>query len=474
MDITYTLQRMCLQPTTQAYSHVMFLEYPVTSLLPNRPGVGLRMEPPKAALYREAPDSDKYFLEEQGVDFFVRFPVQDSDHVGPDPGTSTAIDTAITRLFRDGGRSILEAVTVSDDNYSEGGLIFRLTTIWHESRKKEVNQYHISESEWRDLLNQDAYKQWTHLLQDLFSRASDRAYLHVERQLQGSAYSPIDALKWNAYEVLDANRLLALNMRKVREQDTLLCLEPIRDFYGDENRVFTVRLPCEHETTVCIANLKSLSSLAACIDATCPHCGRVILPNRDIRHAVQSVERRRRQRKSLDETLWKHLEARQIDHEVKTKTSGTILCQALTHALKSLRVPESISPRSLGPAWADEVPEFIEQVRLEHGGKYARMLPITLGELYDYLVRTIDAVTYDCNGISIADMSDQLFPGWQVFVRRLIKRTMALMAIPEYAGEDVWQVLGELPDDDVCFDDEEEVLGGDADIGALLRRVSLL
>jgi hypothetical protein len=189
---------------------------------------------------------------------------------------------------------------------------------------------------------------------------------------------------------------------------------------------------------------------------------------------VQSVERRRRQRKSLDETLWKHLEARRIDCEVKTKISGTILCQALTHALKSLRVPESISPRSLGPAWADEVPEFIEHVRLEHGGKWARMFLITLGELYDYLVRTIDAVTYHCNGISIADMSDQLFPGWQVFVRRWIKRTMALMATPEYAGEDVWQVSGEVPDDDVRFDDEEEVLGGDADIGALLHGVSLL
>jgi hypothetical protein len=99
---------------------------------------------------------------------------------------------------------------------------------------------------------------------------------------------------------------------------------------------------------------------------------------------------------------------------------------------------------------------------------------ITLGDLYDYLVRTIDAVTWNCNGIAIADMSDQLFPGWQDFVRRWIKRTMALMAIPGYAGEDIWQVSGEVPDDDICFDDEEEVLGGETDIGALLGGVSLL
>ncbi|GAB7324069.1 hypothetical protein MBLNU13_g07461t1 [Cladosporium sp. NU13] len=471
MDITYTLQRMCLQPTTQPYVHVMFLEYPATSLLPNRPVVCLRMEPPKAALYRETPNPDKYFLEEQGLDFFVRLPVQDSSSASP--CSSETIDTAIDRLSHHAGRSILEAVTVSNDNYNEGGLIFRLTTTWHNSHKKEVKQYQMSESEWRDILNQDTSKQWTHLLQDLFSRASDRAYLHVERQLQGSAYSPIDDLKWNAYEVLDANRLLALNMRKVRKQGTLLCLEPIRDFYADENRAFTVRLPCEHKTTVCIANLRALS-LAACMDATCPHCGRVILPNRDITYAMQSVERRRRQRKALDETLWKHLEARKVDREVKTKTSGTILCQALTHALKSMRVPESVSPRSVSPAWSDEAAVFIKQVRLEHGGQQGGMFPITLGELYDHLVRTIDAATWDCNGTAIADMSDQLFPGWQVFVRRWVKRTMALMTIPEYAGEDVWQVSGEVPDDDICFDDEEAVLGGDTDIGSLLGGVSLL
>lgn len=122
MDITYTLQRLCLQPTTQPCVHVLFLEYPATSLLPNRPGLGLRMEPPKAALHREAPNSDKYFLGEQGFDFFVRFPVQDSNSASH--CSSETIDAAIDRLSHHAGRSILEAVTVSDDNYGEGGLIF--------------------------------------------------------------------------------------------------------------------------------------------------------------------------------------------------------------------------------------------------------------------------------------------------------------------------------------------------------------
>lgn len=430
------------------------------------------MTPPEAALYREAPNSDKYFLQEQGLDFVVRFPIRAPKHADHGAGKFTTIDTAIDRLSHGGGRSILEAVTVSEDNHSEGGYMFRLTTIWHASREKEVRHFQMSESEWRYTINQDASKPWTHLFQDLFTRASDRAYLHVQRQLQGSAYSPIDALKWNAYEVLDANRLLALNMRTVREQGALLCLEPIRDFYGDENRVLTVRLPCEHESTVSIAHLRSLSRVA-CIDAICPTCGRVILPNRDIMHANHSAERRRRQRKALKETLWKHIEARNPGREAKIDMSGAILCQALTHALKSMQVPESVSPRLVCPAWSDEATAVLQHVRQEYGA-CLYTFSMTMGDLYAYLLRTVDAVVFDVSGLHHADLSDQIFPGWAVFVRRWIDRTIALMGIPGYAGADVWQVSGEVPDDDTCFDDEEEVLGGDTDIGALLGGVSLL
>ena len=471
MDIAYTLQRMCLQPTTESHVHVMFLEYPVTSLLPNRPGVGLRMEPPNAALYREVPNSDKYFLLEQGLDFFVRFPIQHPDFARSEGGRLSTIIAAIDRITQGGGRSILEAVTVSEDDYSQGGLIFRLTTIWHHGREKESRQFQLSESEWRELLTQEDTKPWTHLLQDLISRASDRAYLHVERQLQGTQYSPIDALKWNAYDILDANRLLALNMRRIRQQGTLLCLEPIRDFGGDDDRILTVRLPCEHETTVCVAYLKTLS-LAACIDMACPYCGKTILPDRDIKHAIQSVERRRRQRKALDETLWKHIESRKTEPSTRIDTSGAVMCQALTHALQSMRVPESVSPRSVCPAWSSEAAFLFERVRDAHGDSFELFLS-TLRDIRGHLMQIVDAVVRECSGLRHVELSDQIFPGWASFIDRWMQRALALMAIPGYAGEDVWTVSNEVPDDDIRLGDEEKVLGGDVDIGALLDGVSL-
>jgi len=472
MDITQTLQRLCLQPTTHPRFHVLFLQYPVTSLLPKRPGVGLQMEPPKAALFREAPNPDKYFLQEQGLDFFVRFPVEHPDFADAEGSSSPTIGTAVNRLSHSGGRSILEAITVSDDDYGEASYHFRLTTLWHGSRKKEAREYQMSEGEWREILNQDASKEWTQLLQNLFSRASDRAYLHVERQLQGTEYFAIDALKWGAYDVLDANRLLALNMREIREQDTLLCLEPIRDFHSDDNRVLNVRLPCEHETMVCVAQIKTLS-LAACIDMACPYCSQTILPDRDIRHAIQSAERRRRQRKALDETLWKYIEARKAERNASVETSGAIVSQALAHALQSMRVPESVSPRSACPAWSIKAAAILEKSRDMYGDS-TQMFSTTLCELQGYLKQTVDSVVREHSGLRNADMSDQILPGWGSFVHRLLERTLALVAMPSYAGEDVWSVLNEVPDDDMCCDDEEEVLGGDVDIRALLGEVSLL
>lgn len=472
MDVTSTLQRLCLQPTTQPHFHVMFLECPVTSLLPKRPGIGLGMEPPKAALYREIPSADKYFLREQGLHFFVRFPVQKSNPADPESETQSLMSTAIDRLSQCGGRSTLEAVTVSDDDYCEGGYIFRLTTIWHDSHAKEVCDFQMRESDWRDTLALSGCKPWTHLLQDLFSRASDRAYLHVERQLQGSEYFAIDALKWDVYESLDVNRLLAINMRVVSQRGTMFCLEPIRDFHGDGERLLAVRLPCEHESTVSLAYLQNLS-LAACIDMACPICGQTILPDKDIVHAHHSVERRRRQRKALDETLWKHIEVRNIDRSTRLFTSGSIMCKALAHALQSMQVPESVSPRVLSPAWSVEAATTFEKVNNAHGGSSETMFS-TLADIHTHLMRTAHEVVYECCGLQSADISDCILPGWSTFLRRWLDRTVSLMAMPDYGGEDVWQALGEVPDDDICFDDEEEVLGGDVDIGAELGRVSLL
>jgi hypothetical protein len=472
MDIASTLQRLSLEVTTQSRFHVLFMQYPVTDLLPADRGIGLRMEPPRAALHREKPDLDKYMLREHGLEFYIRLPVTTAQSSSLKSSLHMDLGTAITRLSRGGGRSILDAVTVSDNDYDERGYIFRLTTLWHDSGHQDIHTFQVNETEWKNLLSMHDQRSWTSLLLDLFSRSSDRAYLHVERQLQGSEYCPIDALKWNFYDILTANRLLAINMREVRSQGTLFCLLPIRNFYGDSERVFVVRLPCEHECEVSIAFLKSLS-LASCIDMACSTCGQIVLPDRDILHAQHSTERLRRQRKALDEVLWKRVEAGSTDRSARIVTSGAIICQGLAHALHSMHVPESVSPRQVCPANSLEAAAILDQLRKTYG-HLSDVFSTTLKDLHSHLLRTVDVVLRETIGLINADISHHIFPGWSPFIRRWLERTMALVEKPGYAGEDVWELFGEVPDDDICFSEEEEILGGDVDIGKLMNEVSLL
>lgn len=472
MELTATIQRLSLEVTIQSRFHVLFMRYPVTDLLPDHPGIGLRMQSPKAALHREKPDLDRYMLREHGLEFYVRLPVTTTGSSSLEGSFHTDLGTAITQLARGGGRSTLDVVTVSDNDLEARGYIFRLTTLWHDSGHQDVHDFHINETEWKDLLGMRDQRSWTNLLLDLFSRSSDRAYLHVERQLQGSKHCPVDALKWNAYDILTANRLLAINMREVRTQGTLLCLLPIRDFYGDSERVFTVRLPCEHECEISIAFLKTLS-LASCIDMACSTCGQIVLPDRDILHAQHSAERLRRQRKALDEVLWKHVEAKTSDRNARIVTSGAIVCQGLTHALHSMQVPESVSPGQICPADSPEAGSILDQLKKTYGHS-SDAFSTTVEDLHSHLLRTVDVVLRETTGLENADMSNHIFPGWSAFVRRWLGRTMALVAMPDYAGEDVWELFGEVPDDDICFSGKEEVLGGDVDIGTLMDEVSLL
>ncbi|KAM0721167.1 hypothetical protein Q7P37_003454 [Cladosporium fusiforme] len=305
MDIVASLERLQLQPDTQPYYHMLFMEYPATALIPSSPAdrYTLRLQPPKAAAYREMPDLGKYSLQERGLDYFLRYDISTRYLHGFPQSNATELSSAIDQLSDCGGRSVLEAVTVSDSQLGEEWYLFRLTTLWHGSGVSQVSNFQISEGNWNNLSTSAAYKSWSSLLVDLFTRSSDRAYFHVQRQLHATEYLSIGAPRWDCHEISTANQLLAIKMRRVRQQGSMLCLEPIRDLWGENSQPFTVRLPCEHETTTSIKSLKSLSR-AGCIDLACPICGRNLMQQADITHAEHSAERRRRQRASVDEILW--------------------------------------------------------------------------------------------------------------------------------------------------------------------------
>lgn len=416
MDVTASLQRLQLQPDTQPYCHMLFLEYPATSLIPSSPTgrFSLRLQQPKDAAYREMPDLGKYSLQERGLDYFIRYDVTLRWPQGFPQPNFTDHPSAINQLSTCGGRSVLEAVTVSDNKLGEDSYIFRLTTLWHPSGAHQVHNFPFSKKDWKYLTTSPVSKAWTSLFQDLFSRASDRAYFHVKRQLHPTEYLSIGAQKWDSYRIATANELLALNMRRVKVQDGMLCLEPVRDLWGERTGGFTVRLPCEHETTTSIRFLKSLSK-AECIDLVCGRCGRNVMQESDIRQAELGLERRRRQRASVDEILWKRLVAQNPDTVTHMAIPGQALCYALCHALRSMQVPESVTPRALCPAWSSEASAALHKIIATYDGN-PLWIEGTVEEIYHLLMELVDAAVQELmfsrTGYSV---SCGLMPGWMGF-----------------------------------------------------------
>lgn len=187
MDVVASLQRLQLPADTHTHCHMLFLEYPSTSLITSYPtgSQNLRLPPPKDAPYRETPDLSKYSLQ-RGLEYFVRYDVSQRHIEGNPTLDVTNLTSAINQLSSWGGRSVLEAVTILDNQLGEEEYVFRLSTLWHGSGARQTHIFRINEAQWRQMSMLAEAKPWSSPLLDLFSRASDRAYFHVQRQLHAT------------------------------------------------------------------------------------------------------------------------------------------------------------------------------------------------------------------------------------------------------------------------------------------------
>lgn len=469
MDITTKLKRLQLQVDTQPNSHMLFIEYPATSLIPSSPDsrFSLRLQPPKDAAYREMPNPLNNSLKGRSLEYFVRYNVILPQIRGFLRSEFCDLSPAIEQLSDCGGKSVLEAITVADNQSGENGYFFRLTTDWHGGGR-HVHTFQMGEEAWRHLSGLQTSDPWTSLLQDLFSRASDRAYLHVKCRLQDSEYLATDANAWDCYDLSTTNELLALNMRQIKQHENLLCLEPLRDLRGNSNEQVLVRLPCDHERRVSVALLKALTR-AECIDFACQMCGQSIMPETDIARAEKSVERRRRRRHAVDQILWNRVVTENEDLGITMHITGGALSHALCHALRSMRVPESMTPRKLCPGWSIEADAVLKNILAAYqvGSPF---IVGTMDEIYGTLMRMVDAAVQPCSfddtGVSVSCT----VPDWAAFSAQWIERTVKLATFFAYAGEDIWTVFGEVPGEEICV---EEDGAGMEDIQTLVNMISL-
>lgn len=249
-SLTASFQNFGIQRPAQSHTHTLFLEYPATRLIPQAAGLCLRMEPPKSAAYRSRPDRTRFFLDDFGLEYFVRFPIAPACEPSATSDSRLPIINRVLHLALYGGQSTLEVVTVTHEDSGEAGYLVRLTSSSCSSPSNGIWECAFSQDDWRELLSAKEAKAWSSLLDDLIFRKSDRAYFHVQQRLELAETPSIEALRWANTLPATANEILALSMREIIDTPRMLRLEPIRYLHLGNDKILKASLPCEHETQI--------------------------------------------------------------------------------------------------------------------------------------------------------------------------------------------------------------------------------
>lgn len=180
----------------------------------------------------------------------------------------------------------------------------------------------------------------------------------------------------------------------------------------------------------------------------------MILPIRDVVKYHCSLERRQRERKRCDEQLWQRIERH--SGTAWLSVTAPALLQALRHALRSLRVPESANPRVLSPAQSLEAAVVLRKIS-QFCDNASRGVSGSTEEVHTMIFAEAQSALQELYGCAPFEPAICTLPGWSPFLDRWLERTVKLAAQLDYQGEDEWQVYGEVPDSDIVFEDESKL-----------------
>jgi len=253
--------------------------------------------------------------------------------------------------------------------------IMRKTTFGDGSKKEEL--YHFTQEGW-DLLGhplsfEDSERVWLKILDNLYLRASDLAYLHVQSQLKAQAAKELadeeeDSISWsNKSNWTVADVFLGHLSYKREGADGVEKRVRLRKRYLAElQKEITLRLPCKHYQLIKSKELATLETQPAddLFSAKCANCGLPILTERDkVDLEVISDGKMRKEREAEDD--WQDLDKPITEEDEKVITAESI-ANSLEIARGSFTVPSSIVPMVLSP-------EFFEETRMVSDGLQAEL-----------------------------------------------------------------------------------------------------
>ncbi|KAK4619466.1 hypothetical protein CLAFUW4_11425 [Fulvia fulva] len=282
-------------------------------------------------------------LSEQETPLFAIFPL------GPPPA----------RLEVPGDNIIGRLLAWGDSLYSRGAGITELHVAkrWRKSgfswgiRVKSplgaapVQVCEFSEDEWQILIDHADEFEWLALLRGLVTRASDRAWYHVQDRIgELQAQNQIEYMRdqWNERSPRPAILLLENTLRYADDNGYLI------DWRTPLSEVFArpLQLPCGHVMDMSDLDYYNLSD-EMCHEIPCEDCGNPIFMRCDLRELQLGRDKEDLRTFVLSNRTWTNL-TQDFKYQVMTmNVEAKVLFLAVHATFESFKVPSLISPGAL-------------------------------------------------------------------------------------------------------------------------------
>ena len=454
-DLTTAFETLGLatNPSPPPQYHTLNITYPALDLLPAN--AAPYIYPPKDLRFRQRPKLCAYHLTPSNLSYFHRIPV--NKYLGLNfPSSFNSSPHAdgflelIASLTKAPGDSTLEIVSF-DNNGDSGGVediqhILRATVSWNDPGQNvsqpKIHACQIPAAQLDTLLarcsptastSSVGHHPYLSLISDLIHRSTDRACLHVAKNLQDSN-KPAHrgegarwARDWETCVPRSGAFLLASRLQCQRGDGGWVPLHGLDGenliAHKDEKIVFL--LPCGHSASFALKAL-SLTEDGKSAEVACPSCRERILGEKELAELNLRLNVQER-------AVFRYADAEHSDAKIPLAAAGRnqeleippgLLYSALRYVLESLRVPASASPPALSLVDVSETRAVLLALALTAGADGEQTMRLAPYALWEALMETGFG--------TLCEMADRgsgsIPPGFVEFMGKWLTRSVNLLA----------------------------------------------
>jgi len=308
--------------------------------------------------------------------------------------------------------------------------VFRLLLNLNGASDARIRYFRISKMDFAPLYAAAEQCGWAALIIDLLERGSDRAYLHVQQNLQAQhqgfalaceiSYTPLWATRYPP----SARQMLRRSLVHEDGSNGVTLLSDLDDenLQAHAHRELDVWPPCRHKTNVTIRKIRSLTD-DECLTLECHECDRLVLTAADRETINLGSEQAMREDYIQCDLYWPGLDEPVASNDTRATQFATAgISQALLEALRTLRVPVSATPAALCPVDFPETAVAVAAIHetLRTAGDGLMICP---AELMGMLAQTaVYAVVVYHGECRVSDVD--LPPGYSAWLERWMRRAV--------------------------------------------------